>query len=81
MIRWGSAEEDNVRLLFNTQYPVLDESSLLGKGTLQDRCCEGAVAAGTLDEDDITHVLQRTSKAIQDIDALVTTAMHTSTQS
>lgn len=70
-----------MRLLFNTQYPVLDNSSLLGKGTQQDRCCEGEVTGGTLNEDDITDVLQRTSKAIQEIDALVTTAMHASTQS
>lgn len=55
---------------------MLDHSCLLGRGIPEEKCCEEEAPAQTVDENDITAVLQRTSKAIRDIDALVTTAMH-----
>lgn len=75
------SEEGNADVcwLFNTQAPVLlDRSCLLGRGIPEDRCSEEEAPPQTVDENDITAVLQRTSKAIQDIDALVATATHTS---
>lgn len=68
-----------MRWLFNTQGPVLlDRSCLLGRKSPEERCPEEEAPAQTVDQNDITAVLQRTSKVIQDIDAVVTTAMHTS---
>lgn len=65
-------------VLFNTQSPVLlDNSSLLGRQKLEEKCSEEEVTGEAVDEEheDIPDVLQRTSQAIRDIDALVTAAM------
>lgn len=68
-------------VLFNTQSPVLlDNSSLLGRQKLQEKCSEEEVTGEAVDED-IPDVLQRTSQAIRDIDALVTAAMRIFPQS
>lgn len=75
----ANADEDIVCWLFNTLGPVLrDHSCLLGRGIPEEQFSKEEAPAQTVDENDITAVLQRTSKAIQDIDALVATARHTS---
>lgn len=72
-------------VLFNTQSPVLlDNSSLLGRQKLEEKCSEEEVTGEAVDEEeheDIPNVLQRTSQAIRDIDALVTAAMRIFPQS
>lgn len=69
-------------LLFDAQCPVLlDNSSLLGRQKLEEKCSEEEVTGEAVDEEDIPDVLQRTSQAIRDIDALVTAAMQISPQS
>ncbi|XP_056889481.1 uncharacterized protein C5orf34 homolog isoform X1 [Takifugu flavidus] len=57
---------------------LLDHPYLPGRGIPKEKCSGEEAPAQTVDENDVTAVLQRTSKAIQDIDALVATAMHTS---
>lgn len=69
-------------VVFNTQSPVLlDNSSLLGRQKLEEKCSEEEVTGEAVDEEDIPDVLQRTSQAIRDIDALVTAAMRIFPQS
>lgn len=79
-----SSEEDTADedTFFNAQRPVLlDNSSLLGREKLEEKCSEEEVTGGTVDEKDIADVLRRTSQAIRDIDAVVSAAMQTSQQS
>lgn len=69
-------------MVFNTQSPVLlDNSSLLGRQKLEEKCSEEEVTGEAVDEEDIPDALQRTSQAIRDIDALVTAAMRIFPQS
>lgn len=64
-------------VLFNAQCPVLlDNSYLLGR----EKRSEEEVTGATVDEVDVADILQRTSQAIRDIEALVTAAMQTSQQ-
>lgn len=77
-----NADEDSLCVLFNAQCPVLlDNSYLLGREKLKEKCSEEEVIGESVDEKDVTDVLQRTSQAIREIDALLTAAMQTSPQS
>lgn len=76
----GDCCPKTVFVLFNTQCPVLlNNSYLLGKP--EEKCPDEEVAGESVDESDIINTLQRTSKTIRDIDALVTAAMQTALQS
>lgn len=69
-------------VVFNTQSPVLlDNSSLLGRQKLEEKCSEEEVTGEAVDEEDIPDALQRTSQAIRDIDALLNAAMRIFPQS
>lgn len=73
---------DALCVLFNAQSPVLlDNSSLLRQEKPEANCSPEEGIGETVGERDISDVLQRTSQAIRDIDALVTAAMQTSQRS
>lgn len=73
---------DTLCVLFNAQSPVLlDNSHLLGQEEPEGKGSPEEGTGEAVDERDISDVLQRTSQAIRDIDALVTAAMQTSQRS
>lgn len=80
-MRGNVVEGPQTCALFNAQRPVLlDASRLLGREELEEKRSGEEVEGEAVGEEDIAGVLQRTSQAIRDIDALVTAARQTSQQ-